>query len=286
MSLQVPRVSRRKGVLPNLIVIGGMKCGTSSLHSYLRLHPQIFMSAEKELDFFIEDRQWRRGAEWYASQFRDTKVRGEASPNYTARDRFPGVPKRMHSVIPDARLIYLVRDPIERVISHWVHLYSGDGEIPPIDEAIRSVIYVGRSQYWRQLCAFLEYYPADRILVVDSDDLRHRRSEALKRIFGFLGVDPGFSSPLYRLERHRSSFLRKKTRLGERLASTGLEGRLDRLPRPWGWSAKRLTFLPFSRAIPRPRLSDPAREWLADQVRDDVAQLRAFTGLPLKGWSM
>ncbi|MGH7587700.1 MAG: sulfotransferase family protein [Gemmatimonadota bacterium] len=286
MSLQVPQVSRERGVLPNLIVIGGMKCGTSSLHSYLRRHPQISMSAEKELDFFIEDRQWRQGTEWYGSQFRDTKVRGEASPNYTARDRFPGVPERMHSVIPDARLIYLVRDPIERVISHWVHLYSGDGEIPPIDEAIRSIIYVGRSQYWRQLCAFLEYYPPDRILVVDSDDLRHRRSEAMQRIFRFLGVDPEFSSPLYRLERHRSSFLRKKTRLGERLASTGLEGRLDRLPRPWGWGAKRLTFLPFSRAIPRPRLSDPAREWLADQVRDDVAQLRAFTGLSLKGWSV
>lgn len=282
----MPGASRKKGVLPNLVVIGGMKCGTSSLYSYLRRHPQISMSAEKELDFFIEDKQWRRGAEWYASQFDDTRIRGEASPNYTACDRFPGVPERMHTVIPEARLIYLVRDPIERVISHWVHLYSGDGEIPPIDEAIRSVTYVGRSQYWRQLRAFLEYYPADRILVVDSDDLRYRRNEAMNRIFRFLGVDPEFRSPLYRLERHRSSLLRKKTRLGERLASTGLEGRLERLPQPWGWGAKRLVFLPLSRAIPRPRLSDPAREWLVDQFRDDVAQLRAFTGLSLRRWSV
>jgi len=286
MSLLVSRGSRKKGVLPNLVVIGGMKCGTSSLHSYLRQHPQISMSAEKELDFFIEDRHWKRGAGWYASQFPDNQVRGEASPNYTARDRFPGVPERMHSVIPEARLIYLVRDPVERVISHWVHNYSGHGETLPVDQAIRSSSYVERSQYWRQLEAYLEYYPADRILVVDSDDLRHGRNETMRRVFLFLGVDPEFRSPLFRLERHRSSLLRKKTRLGERLAATELEGQLQRLPQPWSWGAKRLTFLPLSRAIPRPRLGDPAREWLVDRVRDDAAQLRAFTGLSLKGWSV
>lgn len=286
MSLPASRASRKKGVLPNLVVIGGMKCGTSSLHSYLRPHPQISMSAEKELEFFIEERHWRRGVEWYASQFRDGRIRGEASPNYTARDRFPGVPERMHSVIPDARLIYLVRDPIERVISHWVHLRSSQGETPPIDQAIRSSSYVERSQYWRQLQAYLEFYPAERILVVDSDDLRHGRNEAMRRIFHFLGVDPEFRSPVFRLERHRSSLLRRKTRVGERLAAIGLEGQLERLPQPWRWGAKQLTFLPFSRAIPRPRLGDQAREWLVDQVRDDVAQLRAFTGLPFEGWSV
>lgn len=280
------RASRKKGFLPNLVVIGGMKCGTSSLHSYLRRHPQVYMSAEKELDFFIEDRHWQRGADWYASQFRDSEIRGEASPNYTARDRFPGVPERMHSVIPDARLIYLVRDPIERVISQWVHVYSGHGEALPIDQAIRTSSYVERSQYWRQLQAFLEYYPADRILVVDSDDLRYRRSETMSRIFLFLGVDLDFRSALFRWERHRSSLLRKKTRFGERLAETGLERQLERLPQPWRWAAKRLTFLPFSRAIPRPCLADSTREWLVERLRDDVAQVRAFTGLSLKGWSV
>lgn len=275
-----------KGILPNLVVIGAMKCGTSSLHSYLRQHPQIFMSAEKELDFFIEDRQWRRGVDWYASQFRCAPVRGEASPNYSARDRFPGVPERMHSLIPEAKLIYLVRDPVERVISHWVHIYSGHGETLPIDQAIRASSYIERSQYWRQLQAFLEYYAADQILVVDSDDLRHRRNETMRGIFEFLGVNPEFRSTMFRLERHRSSFLRKKNRLGERLAGTGLESQLERLPQPWRWGAKRLTSLPFSRAIARPCLDAPTREWLVDRVRDDVAQLRTFTGLSLKGWSV
>ena len=278
------RSGRTSGYLPNLIVIGGMKCGTSSLHAYLRRHPQIYMSAEKELDFFIEDRQWRRGRDWYASQFRDAPIRGEASPNYTARARFPGVPERMHALIPEARLVYLVRDPVERVISHWIHNTSHEGESRPIDAAIRGSSYVERSQYWRQLEAYLRFYPADRILVVDSDDLRYRRSETMRRVFLFLGVDPGFASPLFRVERHRSSLLRKKTRLGERLAARGLETGLDRLPQPWRWGTKRLALFPFSRPIPRPRLGNDAREWLLDRIRGDVAQLRAFTGLPLSRW--
>lgn len=244
------------------------------------------MSAEKELDFFIEEKGWRRGVDWYASQFRDGRVRGEASPNYTARDRFPGVPERMHSVIPDARLIYLVRDPIERVISHWIHIRSSLGGTPPIDQAIRGSSYVERSLYWRQLQAYLEFYPADRILVVDSDHLRHERNEAMRRIFLFLDVDPGFRSPWFRLERHRSAQLRRKTGMGERLVAAGLEDQLDRLPRPWRRGAKRLTMLPFSRPIPRPRLNGRTREWLMDQIREDVARLRAFTGLPFEGWSI
>ena len=70
---------------PNLLIIGAQKCGTTSLHAYLDLHPDVHMAAEKELDFFIADRAWRNGADWYAARFRDdAAVRGEASPNYTA----------------------------------------------------------------------------------------------------------------------------------------------------------------------------------------------------------
>ena len=71
-------------MLPNLLIIGAQKCGTTSLHAYLDLHPNVHMAAEKELDFFIADRAWRNGPDWYAQRFRDDAlVRGEASPNYT-----------------------------------------------------------------------------------------------------------------------------------------------------------------------------------------------------------
>ena len=68
------------GLAPNLIVIGGLKCGTTSLHHYLNLHPQIAMSRPKELNFFVAELNWELGSEWYASHFeRDAEIRGETS---------------------------------------------------------------------------------------------------------------------------------------------------------------------------------------------------------------
>src|SRR5688572_16712902 len=96
--------------LPNLVVIGGAKTGTTSLHAYLALHPEIFMSRVKEIRFFTH--HYEEGAAWYAAHFRkgcDHAVRGEASPQYTAHPRLAGVPERMHTLIPDAKLIYVVR---------------------------------------------------------------------------------------------------------------------------------------------------------------------------------
>src|SRR5205085_10467190 len=103
-------------VLPNLIVIGAAKCGTTSLHRYLDLHPEVAMSKTKQLHFFTEKENWGRGLAWYESHF-DTpaQVRGESTPAYSAWPVHRGVPERIARVVPDTRLIYLVRDPVERV---------------------------------------------------------------------------------------------------------------------------------------------------------------------------
>ena len=95
------RRGRAGGALPNLVVIGAQKCGTSGLHYHLGLHPEISMSKPKELNFFIEERNWPRGLDWYRAHF-DARatVRGESSPNYTAYPQHLGVPERMHSVDP------------------------------------------------------------------------------------------------------------------------------------------------------------------------------------------
>ena len=83
------------------------------------------MSKPKELNFFIEERNWPRGVDWYKAHFdAEARVRGEASPNYTAFPQHEGVPERMASVVPDAKLIYMVRDPLERIAAHWVHNYA------------------------------------------------------------------------------------------------------------------------------------------------------------------
>src|SRR5688500_19574724 len=101
------RTGRRRGergALPNLIVIGGLKCGTTSLHHYLNLHPEVAMSRPKELNFFVAELNWPLGAEWYGRHFeRAAAVRGETSPHYTDRPRLEGVAERMRDLVPHAR---------------------------------------------------------------------------------------------------------------------------------------------------------------------------------------
>src|SRR5439155_322961 len=97
----------------------------SGLHYYLSLHPQISMSSPKELNFFIAERNYPRGLDWYRAHFDPrAKVRGESSPNYTAYAQHVGVPERMHSTVPEAKLLYMVRDPIDRIAAHWVHNFA------------------------------------------------------------------------------------------------------------------------------------------------------------------
>jgi hypothetical protein len=147
-------------VLPNLIVIGSAKCGTTGLHRYLDLHPEIAMAAAKELDFFAGTQNWQRGVEWYESQFRPATVRGETSPSYTQYPRVAGVPARMAQVVPSARLVYIVRDPIERTISAYrFRRWIIGGERREIDQALASFEQkssLDSSRYAFQLEQYLE----------------------------------------------------------------------------------------------------------------------------------
>src|SRR5215211_1496876 len=156
----------RRSTLPNLIVIGGLKCGTTSLHHYLNLHPQVEMSRPKELNFFVAELNWPLGADWYASHFEaSAPIRGESSPHYTNRPRFNGVAARMRSVLGEPGLIYMVRDPLDRMLSHYIHNVAGGYEDRPLTEALADPhsSYVARSRYFFQLEPYLEAFGGRRI---------------------------------------------------------------------------------------------------------------------------
>ncbi len=125
--------------LPNLIVIGAGKCGTTSLHYYLSLHPQICMSREKELNFFIDTLNWDKGIHWYKNNFDASfQIRGETSPRYTQYPFLQGVPERMFAVVPDAKIIYILRDPIDRIISEYVEHCASGTENATLESVINS----------------------------------------------------------------------------------------------------------------------------------------------------
>jgi Sulfotransferase domain len=274
-------------VLPNLVVIGAAKCGTTSLHEYLDEHPEISMSREKELHFFVEEKSWSRGLEWYESQFDATApVRGESSPGYSAYPLYRGVPERMAATIPEAKLVYLVRDPVDRIVSHYTHRTVNWPEMGTIEEALADPHVrewlVTPSRYWLQLEQYLEHFPAEQILVVDSDELR----ASLPRIFELVDVDASFESPGFERVHNAGTGRTRRTRAGEAV-STLLERTLGPVrSQALRERAPQALKSPFRYEVGPAALSDALRTELEDELREDAEKLRAHTGLAFAAWSV
>ncbi len=275
------------GALPNLIIIGAQKCGTSGLHYHLGLHPEVSMSKPKELNFFIEERNWGRGEDWYRRHFDpNAKVRGEASPNYTAFPQHVGVPERMASVVPEAKLIYLIRDPLERIAAHWVHNYAKRREKGTLAETLThpNTSYVTRSLYAMQLERFLAHYPKEQILVFQQSELRHKRMETLRQVFEFIGVDPDFNHPRFEQERHQTSGKTRATRLAVRLEKLGRSRRGRFIPSNfWLVLDDRL---PLRKAIKRPDVKASLPPETLNELRADAERLRELTGRDFSNWKI
>jgi len=279
------------GALPNLLVIGGLKCGTTSLHHYLGLHPEIAMSRPKELNFFCEELNWELGQAWYRSHFEPSSpVRGETSPHYTARPRLDGVATRMRELLPDARIVYMVRDPIDRILSHYLHNVGGGYEERPLAEALSRIdtAYVDRSRYAYQLEPYLEAFGPDRVRVVSREELKAERAGTVSGLFEFLGVDPGFTSPEFDREWETGS---AKAGSGFRLMDRAvrlpglraLDRNFDRLPERLRWRVERLVHDPDAGEAPKPELPANVREQLLETLTPDVRRLEELSGRRF-GW--
>lgn len=270
-------------MLPTFLVIGAMKCGTTSLYYYLADHPQIGMSPVKETDFFLDEHgHWHRGRDWYARQFPDdAEARGECAPNYTKRHLFDGVPERIQSLCPDIQLIYLVRDPVERTISHYVGSRLQGREERSFEAAVADEDhsnYVLTSKYHTQLQPYLDRFPEENLLVCATEDLKASPRATLRRMYRFLGVDPTVDS--HRTEQRFNVSGMKVGGWLRRFARRMPQGLKDRLRPyvPWRW-------LPGKR-VPRPTLSEATRARLEALFRPEVEQLRAVTGQTFEAWSV
>jgi hypothetical protein len=285
------RRRRRRGALPNLLLIGGLKCGTTSLHHYLNLHPEIEMSRPKELNFFVAELNWPLGVEWYTDHFDPAAgVRGESSPHYTNRPRFEGVADRMQSVLDDPRLVYVVRNPIDRMLSHYLHNVGGGYEHRDMAEALTEPhsSYVTRSLYAFQLEPYLEVFGRDRIEIVSREDLKDDRPATMRRVFAFLGVDPEFNSDQF--EREWETGTAKggtRFRLMDRAVRMpglrALDRNFDRLPESLRWLVERVVHDPAAGEVPKPEIPPELRERLAKLFREDVGRLEGIAGQRF-GW--
>jgi hypothetical protein len=185
----------------------------------------------------------------------------------------------MHGILPQAKLIYLVREPIERMISEYRHCYAMGLENRTLQSALadeRTNRYVSDSCYYQNLLPFLSKYPLDRVLVLSAEDLREHRAPTLRRVFQFIGVDPEFLSPDFDRQWHRTEekFTRKKNLFNRFLRRNWLHALISKK-----WN-------PQLRPLPPKNLelSETLRRRLMERVAPDAAAFRRLTGLPLANW--
>lgn len=268
---------------PDFVIIGAMKAATSTLHDQLAQQTGIAMSEPKEPSYFSDDEVFARGLGWYGSCFAaagNDDLRGESSTHYAKLPDLPQAAARLHAHRPDARIIYVLRHPIDRLVSHFMHGWSEGWYGDSISEAIeRDASLVDYGRYAMQVRPWLERFGAERILLVAYDGLRSRPQTELDRLGRFLGV----GSPLIwrddlgarnvSSERVRQNWFRRW--FVDPVWATAL--RRAAVPK-----ALRTRVRERMQMRQRPTLSDTERTRLAATFDADLAELSEWTGRSIR----
>lgn len=204
---------------PNLFVIGSGKSGTTYLYDLLASHPSIFMCRPKEPTHFVDPKQLRKVWPWgwkqgywrnqqlYLQLFQSAgtaAILGEASAYYTHLPLVSGVAERIKQFNPDARLIYVMRDPIERTISHYWHRVRYHAEYRSISYAIRTdPQYRDVSHYAMQLTPYFKHFDRDQVKLITFEELTRNTNETIRSIFRWLSIDDSLASAAT-LPQHRT----------------------------------------------------------------------------------
>jgi hypothetical protein len=277
-------------MLPTFLVIGAMKGGTTSLYEYLRAHPQVFMTEQKEISFF-SGHTWDRGLEWYESLFDRAGAavaRGEVSPAYTRYPGVDGVPERIAAALPDVRLVYVVRHPVERLVSHYRWAAHGYGERRPIDDAVLDHRrYLAVSMYAMQIERYLEHFERSQLLVVTSEALRREREATLRTVFDFIGVDPACTPPATDREFLRSADLRADRAVAARFRGTAVHRVAARaVPAGVRSVVRRLATRPSAMATMPATLRPETEAAVVERLRPDLERLPRYLGADFDCWGL
>jgi hypothetical protein len=279
------------------LVIGGQKCATTTLFHHLASHPQVYMPPQKEVNFFAKPERYARGLDWYlASHFADAPddaICGEASPLYLA---FGSAAARIRASLPEAKLIALLRNPIERAWSHYrmavrrgleardfaTALREEQAQAPPgPDPADPERDYLAFGTYGVSLAAYLERFPRRQIHVEFTEELARDPAGVMRRITVFVGADPAFAYP----ELGRVYHAGGRGRLPRPLARA-VKGAIKRLHPLIGTRRARGAAFWFETEASVRKTADPGpspseRELLIDFYARDVARLEALLGMPV-----
>lgn len=300
-----------EGTLPNLVVVGAAKAGTTSIYAYLREHPEVFMTHPiKEPRFFAYEGgipaysnvplEWRVNRDVitdlaaYRALFAGSesyKVRGEASTLYLY---YPGTAERMHSYVPEVRIIAVLRQPAERAYSHYQMLSTLGLEPLTFEEALAEEPrrigenwpptwhYAAMGRYHAQLLRYLAVYPAEQVKVVLYDDLRADPLRTMQEIFAFIDVDPEFRPDI---EARHNATGAPRSRAASRLLKVlhplrkSVESKL-----PASVYSAAVRRIKKATMVKPPSMAPDTRARLTASYTEEIAALESLIGRDLSAW--
>lgn len=280
MNQQTSAIVRTK---PDFIIIGAMKCATSTIHDQLARHDGISMSEPKEPNFFSDEENWNRGLGWYGALFEsmpEADIKGESSTHYTKLPTYRACADRLYAQLPNVKLVYVMRDPVDRLVSQFIHEWSVR-TIPDscsIDQAVRAFPeLLAYSRYAMQLEPYVERYGREGILPVFFERLMAGPQEELERIARFIGYEhevkwiEGDAKNVSSQRQRRSPMLNAvlNLRLTQTLRRTLMPESLRAKIRS-RWTMKE-----------RPALSQESIAWIHEQLDPDMTALGSMLGVAL-----
>lgn len=283
--------------LPNFLIIGAQKSGTTSLYEYLCQHPQVYMSPIKEPHFFTYEGEshlsnkiitdWERYIALFSMAKPHHVAIGEASPSYLHAQN---APERIARYLPDVRLIAILRNPIDRAFSNWLHNVRNGREKLSFREALAkeeermrqgigyAFYYKFKGFYYQHLSRYIHKFPREHIRVYLFEELSSNPMELLKDIFVFLDID---TSVQINIQQHNVSgiprgflggifnYIRKLKaiqKLGKQFVSERLRRRIR------------------SKVLEKPVLENELRKYLIELYREDIIKLEHLLGRDLSNW--
>ncbi len=288
---------------PNLFLVGAMRSGTTALHDALGRHPDIFMSEFKEPAHFTDPAQlatdsrvaaaagFAGNREKYASLFSggaDHRYRGESSTHYTKAPRITGVAERIVAASPEARILYFVRDPVLRTVSHYRYAVRQKEERRPLLDAVQAEpFYCAVSDYARQLRPYVDTFGRDRIWVGTLEAMTGDPAGELRALHRWLGLEPGRDDAV--------AFSRLNAIAGTVAIARGPK-LLHRIGRKAGYQRAARTLVParvrdgvrhvLTRPVRSDELRDPkAHDYLREALAPKIAAFEELVGRRFPEWA-
>jgi len=272
----------------NLFILGAMKCGTTTLFGHFEKHPQICFSNPKETGFF-KDERWQDKIDVYHKKFKckksNLKYYAEGDTNYTkfALNSNKNIWDRIYAYNSASKLIYLYRNPIDRIVSEYTHLILEGYQSGKIEDLVFSKTnYIQNSSYYSQINPFIQKFGSENLLILSFEDFIKQKSKTLNQISDFLDIAPfkEENNPIHKNKSSGSLRFHYKTRPYSRY----LNKLISFLPKQARDGLMKILIPKERHIFSKPKLDTAIKKKIFNALEEDITKFEELTGKDFKHW--